>query len=103
LHGVISIEVSVEQMRDQMLWRILVCHRDDVMRSRVRAQGVVMHQVGVRSGNANGCQNQAKSDDEEKADTHIVMLAYLPTPCHWLRAAIGIASFGPNWQASRRV
>jgi len=96
LHGVISIEVSVEQMRDQMLWRILVCHRDDVMRSRVRAQGVVMHQVGVGSGNANGCQNQAKSGDEERTDAHIVMLAYLPTPCHCPRAVMGIASFGSN-------
>jgi hypothetical protein len=73
----------VEQMRNQMFRRILFCHREDMMRSRVRAKSVFMQQVGVGSDNANRCQNQAKSDDEERADTHIVMLAHLPTCCHW--------------------
>ena|SRR5882757_8568176 len=69
-------------MRDQMLRGVLVYHRDDMMRSRARAASVFMHQVGMGSGKPNGCQNQAKSDDEETAYTHIVMLAYLPKRCH---------------------
>jgi len=65
-----------------MFRRVLVYHRDDLMRSRGRADRISMHQVGMGSGKPNGCQNQAKSYDEETAYTHIVMLAYLPNRCH---------------------
>lgn len=49
-----------------MFRRILFCRRDNVMmRSLMRARCVSMHQVSVGSGNANGCQNEAKSEDED--------------------------------------
>jgi hypothetical protein len=104
LYGVIGIDVAVGQMGHQMLGRVLVGHHDNMMSGGSRAAVMRMDQMGMCSGNTNGCQNQAKYEDHEGAGTHMEDARILGGSLSFPTGPLpSLAAPWLGWEACRRV